>query len=346
VNWANTNHVRGAVGEVGWPATGDVSQWSAVATQWDKVAREAKLTVLLWAASEWLPPSYNLRIANPPSGTAGPLTAIGPQLQLMLDANKGSRLIGVNDVGGEFGTPAGFSNANPGDYGTAWHLDGAQSLQFLAAQGIRLVRLPIRWERLQPQLNGPLDQQAVAEVARYLTDANNAGLSVVLDLHNFGQYDAGSVQSPTAVTTLHLGSSELPAAGLANVWSSLVKAFGTYPAIAGWDIINEPVALPATDGSSPKTWELASQAVVSAIRKTGDRHDVWIEGYNYSATGSFASLTPRAWIKDPADAVIYEAHTYFDQDRSGQYHDTYATQEKAAVAAAHHAPGAKVCAPK
>src|SRR5450755_2444761 len=58
VSWLHDNHVRGAIGEVGWPATADTQDWNAIAIQWATIAREAHLPVFLWAASEWLPSSY------------------------------------------------------------------------------------------------------------------------------------------------------------------------------------------------------------------------------------------------------------------------------------------------
>jgi hypothetical protein len=344
-DWLHDNHVHGAIGEVGWPARADAASWDKLATRWDDVARASKLPVLMWVASEWLPASYQLRVAAPAASSAGVLSTVESQLSLMLDANTGTHAIGVNDGGGEFGTPASFSNIDPGIYGTAWHLDSLPTLRFFASQGIRMVRVPIRWERLQPKLDGPLDVDAVTQLERYLVDVQTAGLSAILDVHNFGQYDAASTATSGSVEVLHLGSSALPNSDLANLWTRLVQTFGQYPAIAGWDLMNEPVLMPATDGSSAKTWEAASQAAVDAIRIAGDHHSVWVEGYNYASDGSFASLTPKAWIKDPAHAVIYEAHAYFDQDNSGQYRESYAADETKAAArdAAQHMVGVKVC---
>ena len=71
-------------------------------------------------------------------------------------------------AGGEFGAPAadptsGFSNPNPGTYGQAYHFDQQATFDYLAARGIEVVRIPFRWERLQPTLGGRLDD---AELGR------------------------------------------------------------------------------------------------------------------------------------------------------------------------------------
>ena len=92
-------------------------------------------------------------------------------------------------AGGEFGTDgAGFSNAAPGIYGATYRYDPPQTFRALARRGIRLVRLPFRWERVQPQLGGELDPAEVERIRETVAAAHAAGLVVVLDLHNFGEY--------------------------------------------------------------------------------------------------------------------------------------------------------------
>ena len=39
---------------------------------------------------------------------------------------------------------------------------GTGDLDTLASEGVTLIRLPIAWERMQPTLNGPLDQTYLA----------------------------------------------------------------------------------------------------------------------------------------------------------------------------------------
>ena len=57
---------------------------------------------------------------------------------------------------------------------------------------------------------------------------------------------------------------------------------------------------------------------------------VLVPGYGWSATATWWQMHPAPWIDDPA--VAYEAHQYFDDDRSGRYLRPF--EEEVAQAAA------------
>jgi hypothetical protein len=69
---------------------------------------------------------------------------------------------------------------------------------------------------------------------------------------------------------------------------------------------------------------------VTAIRATGDRHVVCVEGYPWAAARDWPVHHPRPWISDPLGRVRYEAHQYWDADRSGRYARSYADERAAA----------------
>jgi len=90
-------------------------------------------------------------------------------------------LRGVNVAGGEFAAPESdptseFSNRNPGAYNVAYHYDSAATFRFLASRGLRVVRLPFRWERIQPSLGGPLDRSEARRLRRVIARAHDAGV--------------------------------------------------------------------------------------------------------------------------------------------------------------------------
>ena len=65
---------------------------------------------------------------------------------------------GVSLAGAEFGVEkADFSNRNPGVYGQAYQYPQRHTIDYFAAQGLGLLRIPFRWERMQPRLFTPLD---------------------------------------------------------------------------------------------------------------------------------------------------------------------------------------------
>jgi endoglucanase len=83
---------------------------------------------------------------------------------------------GVTVNGGEFGSPImarknPFSNKNPGRYQTRYHYDRQATFDFLAVRGVGHVRIPFRWERLQPRLGRPLDDAEVGRIKKVIRRA-------------------------------------------------------------------------------------------------------------------------------------------------------------------------------
>jgi hypothetical protein len=328
--WLRRYGVRGAVGEVGWPGRqagpADSAAWDTLAERWFEAADRAGLWVTVWSTGEWWHTTYPLGIYQASSG--GPLDQPNEQAAVLERHLGGPDVLrGVNDSGGEFGAPAvdptsAFSNANPGVAGQQYHFDGAASFAYLRSRGVGVIRLPFRWERIQPHLDGPLDPGELGRLRATIDAAGAAGLRVILDLHNYGAYylSDGSfgVRRP-------IGSPEVPIAAFADVWRRLAEAFRGDPAIAAYDLMNEPAQLQASGGRSPAgVWHRASQGAVEAIRSTGDGRTILVEGYFWASAAVWTTWNPRPWIQDRADDVRYEAHQYWDADRSGTYAQPYA----------------------
>lgn len=206
-------------------------------------------------------------------------------------------LRGVNLCGAEFG-----ESVLPGIRGTHYTWNSEAPFRYFAAKGLGLVRIPLLWERLQPVAYGPLDPGYLSGLYENLAWAAAYGCRVVVDVHNFGRY-YGRVAS---------------AALLSDLWARISAELAAHPAVYAYGLMNEPHDL-GTAG-----WKEISQAAVSAIRTTGDNTLVMVPGDRWSSAFEWPAVHgPCGWIEDPAGNFAYEAHLYFDSDRSGRYRRTY-----------------------
>ncbi len=320
-NWlaAGGQAGHGYIGEVGWPA--DDSRWAALATAWYRQADQAWLWTSAWAAGEWWPSTYPLAIY---SADGNQLT--GPRPQAAIVEAQAYRKRSVNMAGAEFGAPSPtqamsttFSSNRPGAVGVDYRWPNPSSFTYLAARGITTVRVPFRWERIQPSVGGPLALAELMRLTSTIDAAHAAGIEVILDLHNYGAYWAADQWGTGWRKPLSL-TGWLRADHLADVWRRLSEALAGRPGLIGYGIMNEPVSMPG----GAATWERASQLAVSAIRSRGDPTNVMVAGYNWSGPASFAQEHPGGpWIVDPAGHTFYEAHHYFDCDGSGKYASGY-----------------------
>jgi endoglucanase len=222
---------------------------------------------------------------------------------------------GVALAGAEFGTdrPA-FSNRNRGVHGQDFRYNGQRTYDHLAAQGVNLFRLPVRWERLQPTLGGPLDAGELNRLRAAVEKAAKVGGEAVIDLHNFGRYvvEINGLPCECAINERVNGTTPVTADHFADLWRRLAREFKGSGGVYAYGLMNEP--------HDQSDWKAVSQVAVTAIRAEGDRTRVLVPGTDWSHAHRFAEANgSKAWITDPADNVLYEAHCYLDRDASGKY---------------------------
>ena len=106
-------------------------------------------------------------------------------------------LVGINLSG------AGFaSHILPGVNGKNYIFPTEAYFSQWSARGIKLVRFPIIWERLQPQLGAPLDKDYAQLIDQTFDFARKHGIKLILDLHNYMRY-RGTVIGTGAVSFDH-----------------------------------------------------------------------------------------------------------------------------------------------
>ena len=314
---------------------GDAARWNALADRWFEQADRADLWVTVWATGEWWGTSYQLA-AYERSSPSGPVDRPDTQAAVIeRHATTPRYLRGIDGAGGEFGAPAvdgtsGFSNANPGGYGQAYHYDQQATFDYLASRGIKVVRIPFRWERLQRRLRAPLDSGELSRLKAVVARAGRAGLEVILDMHNYGGYYLSAGGQGVRRT---IGSAECSIPDFADVWRRISEAFRGDPTVIGYGLMNEPAEMASAGSLSPAVvWQRASQAALDAIRASGDHKVIMVAGYFWSSIPQWLKWNPRPWIHDPENNYRYEGHHYWDPDGSGTYGASYASDVADAAA--------------
>ncbi len=233
---------------------------------------------------------------------------------------------GVSLAGAEFGCHRPeFSNQNPGICGREYIYPTQNTVAYFAEQGLGLIRLPFRWERLQPRLGQPLDPAEMNHIREVLRWAAELGCQVILDVHNYARYRLVVSGEPRDVVIDELldGQAIVSRTDFADLWRRIAEQFANNRAIGGFGLMNEPHDL----GDS--NWKAISQCAVDAIRSIDHEITIYVSGQGWANAHLFEEINgPTAWIHDPADRVAYEAHCYFDAESSGQYRLNYAQELK------------------
>jgi hypothetical protein len=327
-NWLKKYGVKGFFCETGWPNSAegprlydgttksDIPQWRTLGNKIYSWFDASDVWVTYWTAAAtqgdsiwkaYTPTDYSVsyaaRVINKAYGQAAVIEAHRSTRAYKrgVNVNGGELMLGMND----------FSNQNLGVYGQNYTYPNRASLAYLARRGHKVIRVPFRWERVQPTLtpgstSGSLNSVEVDRLKKVVDNARAEGLGIILDPHNWAGYSFASGRKV-------LGSPGLPIAAFKDFWWRLSKQFKDRPGVAGYQLMNEPYGMPG----GPSQWEKASQAAVNAIRSTGDKQRVMATGYfksdrvPYSGIFGFVQHHPDPWIRDPLKKVLYTTHGYW-----------------------------------
>jgi endoglucanase len=133
------------------------------------------------------------------------------------------RLTGVNIAGAEFN-----AKRLPGVIFKDYTYPKDSELAYIAAQGANVIRLPFRWERLQPEPNKPFNGDELKRLKNTVNKASAQGLCVILDVHNYAEYYGESFEDKPALESAFI-----------DLWRRLAKEF-TDPTQTIFGLMNEP----------------------------------------------------------------------------------------------------------
>lgn len=228
---------------------------------------------------------------------------------------------GISLAGAEFGSEQmQFCNENHGQLGKDYTYNSEQTVAYFAKQGVRQLRIPFRWERIQPRLGEALDAEELAALKQVARWAAKYQAGIILDVHNYARYTLKlQPNMRTCVIDEQLdGQVPVTREHFVDLWQRLAREFSGEAGTLAYGLMNEPHDLGDSD------WKAISQAAVDGIRQIDERTTILVAGDGWSNAHRWAEVNgPNAWIKDPSKRTAYEAHCYFDHDFSGKYRWSY-----------------------
>jgi len=207
--------------------------------------------------------------------------------------------LGVNMMGSNW-----YGDLSSAVLGKHYFFPTPAELDYYAAQGFDHIRLPLAWERLQPQLNGQLDASYVKLIEDTVSYAKTLGIDVVLDIHNYGSYKGNLI-----------GTAAVPNAAFADMWGKLASEFADAGNVR-FGLMNEPQQKTAAE------WVSAANAAIDAIRDAGAMQEIlvgstfWGGAHKWTTTENAKVIGAPGAIVDPAGNFAFELHQYLD-DGSG-----------------------------
>ena len=207
-----------------------------------------------------------------------------------------SLLLGVNLDGGEFGRV-------PGVFGIDYTYPTHAEVDYYAAKGMGVIRLPFLWERVQRSEFGALDATELGRLDDVVNYATSKGLKIEIEPHNYG-YGFGAL----------IGSAQTPDSAFADFWGKLATHFQSNPGVI-FGLMNEPHDQWASE------WLSSANAAIAAIRGVGAPQEILVPGSYWDGAGTWVSsdndTVMGAGVQDSAHNFAFEVHQYLDADGSG-----------------------------
>ena len=132
-------------------------------------------------------------------------------------------------------------------------------------------------------------------------------------MQNFGRYKIRNVE-------YIIGSPQVSRSQYKDVWKKLATALKDRKNIFAFSIMTEP------HNMETYSWFASAQQAINGIREADNTHTILVDGDNYSGPETWVQYNDQLkYLVDPANNMMFNAHCYFDDDRSGQYQRSYET---------------------
>lgn len=187
---------------------------------------------------------------------------------------------------------------------------------YWATKGANIYRHLVVWELIQPNLctgNTSLNAAELVKLDHAIDVASAAGMDILIDLHNFGQYNysySSTCASPPDDGYITHATTQ---GYFVNYWTQIAARYssgGSHPNLkVKFDIMNEP----AEGHISDAQMMVAAQAVINSVRGAGYNNYIFVEFSTASSScNKVASNGGPAFaaLVDASNRTVLDCHLY------------------------------------
>ena len=177
---------------------------------------------------------------------------------------------------------------------------GEKDIQFMREIGMNCIRVPFNYRCFESDnAPGKYNMKALAQMDRLVNICKKHGMYVILDMHAVQGYQSTSWHCDNNGTPTRIYTHEDERTRFYKLWSFLADHYKDEEIIAGYDVMNEPDALPEYTDMLNQIY----REVVAAIRKVDPNHIIFLEGNQYGRR--FETMEAPF-----AENLAYECHYY------------------------------------
>ncbi len=174
----------------------------------------------------------------------------------------------------------------------------------IAALGFNSVRVPMTSELLLPEGQDAFDEAEFGYLENVAQWGAAHGVYVILDMHAAPGGQTGTNIDDDSDNQPDLFVDPTNQDRYVALWTEIARRFANSPAVAGYDLLNEPLPEPTWSQYVSQLWPLY-QRVAKAIRAVDPNHMLIVEGANWA--DDWSSLGPPF-----DDNMAYSFHKYWD----------------------------------
>jgi endoglucanase len=211
------------------------------------------------------------------------------------------RLTGVNISGAEFN-----STKLPGVPEKDYTYPSPPEINYVAAQGANIIRLPFRWERLQPTVMTPLDENELTRMRNVVDLAKAQGLCVILDVHNYAKYFNQNMAGDKGLQDAFV-----------DLWTRMAVAFPDEENTI-FGLMNEPKYITIAE------WATLAKRTIVKLRNAKSKNLILVAGGNWSGAHDWfndhdgmSNAVAFENLRDKLNRTFIEVHQYADSNFSG-----------------------------